>query len=73
VRALAPLVARLGGSQTSRGADGAATVVDLVVPGPAYGELRRELSRLGAFQTEREPADTAQPVALRLSITAAPR
>jgi hypothetical protein len=55
------VVARLGGVVTS-----APSSLEIVLPGPAWDELARELGRLGTLRIDRRP--DALPGALRVTV-----
>jgi len=68
-RALAELVARLGGTELSEHSDGEALVVEVVLPADAYAEFVRGLGRIGTWAATREPAGA--PVRVRVTLTSA--
>jgi Putative zinc-finger len=65
-RALAELVARLGGAELSEHSDDEAVVVEVVVPAAAYAEFVRGLGRIGTWAATREPAGA--PVRVRVTL-----
>lgn len=68
-RALAPLVARLGGGAVALRDDGATRVAEFALPVAAWPELARELGRLGAFEAAETPPAGAATVRVVLRIT----
>lgn len=67
-RALAELLARLGGTQVGRRADARGALVELVVPASAYPELVEGLARIGRWQPDSQsyPLPAQVRVGLRL-------
>jgi hypothetical protein len=65
-RALAELVARLGGAELSEHSDEEAVVVEVVLPAAAYAEFVRGLARIGTWAATREPAGA--PVRVRVTL-----
>ena len=65
-RALAELVARLGGAELSEHSDEEAVVVEVVLPAAAYAEFVRGLGRIGTWAAAREPAGA--PVRVRVTL-----
>ncbi len=63
-RALAELLARAGGRELSRRADGDADAVDVLVPRERYAEFLHSLAQVGRLSLEREPG--AMPVLVRV-------
>ena len=68
-RALAELVARLGGAELSEHSDEEAVVVEVALPAAAYAEFVRGLGRIGTWAATREPAGA--PVRVRVTLTSA--
>ncbi|MGH7266914.1 MAG: hypothetical protein ACREMB_19000, partial [Candidatus Rokuibacteriota bacterium] len=66
-RALAEALARVGATEVGRRRDGDALVVEVVVPGGAYGELAASLGRLGRWEVDRAPADPL-PATVRATV-----
>jgi anti-sigma factor RsiW len=69
-RALADLVARLGGAVLARRAENEATVVELQVPRAAYAALLEGFARIGRFTLEREAGELPDHVRISLRLTA---
>jgi len=69
LRALAELVARLGGVEDRRHSGSEGSIVELTIPREAYAEFARELARLGRWQPTREPAELPARVRIGLRIT----
>jgi len=65
-RALAELVARLGGAELSEHPDEEAVVVEVVLPAAAYAEFVRGLGRIGTWTAAREPGGA--PVRVRVTL-----
>ena len=65
-RALAVLIGRSGAQEVGRRQDGAATVVDVLVPQAAYGTFVKDLAELGSLRIEGSPAE--MPPLVRLSV-----
>ena len=65
-RALAGLVARLGGAELSEHPDEEAVVVEVVLPAAAYAEFVRGLGRFGTWAAAREPVGA--PVRVRVTL-----
>ena len=68
-RDVATLAARVGGAEISRRASGDALVVEIELPGTAWVELARALSRIGAWSPDREPSDPSARLHVVLRIT----
>jgi hypothetical protein len=68
IRALAALVARVGGTEVGRQEAGAG-VVEILVPREAYGELTRGLAEIGRWSPDREPASLPEQVRLTVRVT----
>lgn len=69
LRALAELVARLGGVEDRRLSGLEGWIVELTIPRDAYAEFARQLARLGRWQPTREPAELPARVRIVLRIT----
>ena len=69
LRALAELVARLGGVEDRRHSGPEGSIVELTIPREAYAEFARQLARLGRWQPTREPAELPARVRIGLRIT----
>jgi len=68
-KSLADLLARLGGSETSRRQEQGATVVEVLVPEARYADFVRGLTTFGAWTAEGQPtALPTDPPQLRFSI-----
>jgi hypothetical protein len=65
-RALAELLARAGGRELSRRADGDADAVDVLVPRERYADFLQSLAQVGRLSLEREPG--AMPVQVRVAL-----
>jgi Putative zinc-finger len=65
-RALAALLARLGAVEVGRYAETDSLVVDVVVPGSAYGQLAEGLAAIGRWQPDRVPDEL--PPQVRVSV-----
>jgi hypothetical protein len=63
---IAGLVARLAGAPSGHAAEPG--VLDFVVPRESYPALATELAKLGRLRVEREPAEGADPVRIRLHL-----
>ena len=69
-RALAELLARLGGTQVGRRADAGGALVELVVPASAYPELVEGLARIGRWQPDSQPYSLPAQVRVGLRLVA---
>jgi anti-sigma factor RsiW len=65
-RALAALLARLGAVEVGRYAETDSLVVDVIVPGSAYGQLAEGLAAIGRWQPDRVPGEL--PPQVRVSV-----
>jgi hypothetical protein len=68
-REVAALVARVGGREISRRVSGDALVVEVELPGTAWVELARALSRIGGWSPDHEPSDPSARLHVVLRIT----
>lgn len=68
-REVATLAARVGGAEISRRVSGDALVVEIELPGTAWVEFARALSRIGAWSPDREPSDPSARLHVVLRIT----
>ncbi len=67
-RALIDLLAKSGGVVTSRLADAGTVLVDVSVPKAAYDEFNVALSRIGTWQSEGRPPESAAIVRITLRL-----
>jgi len=67
-RALTELLAKSGGVVTSRRADAGTVLVDVSVPKTAYDEFNVALSRIGIWQFEGRPSESAGSVRITLRL-----
>ncbi len=65
-RALAELIARLGGTEIARREDPRGLSVDLVIAASAYAELAEGLARIGRWQPGPRPPEV--PAQVRVSV-----
>jgi hypothetical protein len=67
-RALTDLLARSGGVVISRREDAGTILVDVAVPKTAYADFNAGLTRIGAWQSEGEPSESATSVRVTLRL-----
>ena len=68
-RALADLISRTGAQEVGRRQDGAATVVEVVVPQAAYAAFVKDLGALGSLRVDGTPAEALPLVRLSVRIS----
>jgi hypothetical protein len=68
LRAVAELVARLGGVEDRRHSGPEGSIVELTIPREAYAEFARQLARLGRWQPTREPTELELPARVRIGL-----
>jgi anti-sigma factor RsiW len=69
IRALAALVARVGGTEVGRRQEAGTGVIEILVPREAYGELTRGLAEIGRWSPDQEPASLPEQVRLTVRVT----
>ncbi len=67
-QALNELLARSGGVVTARREDAGTIVMEVAIPKPAYADFSVGLSRIGAWQSEGEPSESATSVRVTLRL-----
>jgi putative zinc finger protein len=67
-RGVVALVARLGGTLTSRRVEGDAAVIEVAIPGDRYKDFAREIGRLGTFSVESEPPAPPDPIRIAIRL-----
>jgi anti-sigma factor RsiW len=67
-RGVIALVARLGGTLTSRRVEGDTAVIEVAIPGDRYSDFAREIARLGAFSVESEPSVPPDPIRIAVRL-----
>jgi hypothetical protein len=67
--ALRDLLARVGATEVARRRDGAALVIEVMLPGAAYGELAAGLARIGRWQPDRVPPELTGQIRVTLRLT----
>jgi hypothetical protein len=67
-QALNELVARSGGVVTARREDAGTILVDVALPKPAYADFNVGLMRIGTWQPEGEPSESATSVRITLRL-----
>jgi hypothetical protein len=68
-RALAALVARVGGTEVSRRPEATGEEVEILVPREAYPELTRGLAEIGRWSADQAPASLPEQVRLTIRFT----